>query len=148
MKKIEKFFYPCAFISPIIFALSWILIYLLIGFLFRKSIDSIGAVLGIIIGMIIELGYPIMVFLIGVPLYCLMYGTLYCLMNEIKIIISSKKKFFLVFYNSLVLSIFCYLAFSKDEKAFRYALILFVWSLLWCILPILFIFLKNKANKE
>ncbi len=139
MKKIEKFFYPCAFISPIIFALSWILIYLLIGFLFRKSIDSIGAILGLIIGMIIELGYPIMVFLIGVPLYCLMYG--------IKIISSLKKKFFLVFYNSLILSIFCYLAFSKDEKAFRYALILFVWSLLWCVLPILFNFLKNKANK-
>jgi|GEM_PF-6450371 len=147
MKKIEKLYYPCAFISPIIFALSWILIYLLIGFLFRKSIDSIGAVLGLIIGMIIELGYPIMVFLIGVPLYCLMYGTLYCLTSGIKNTISSKKKFFLVFYNSLILSLFCYLSFSKDEKAFRYALILFVWSLFWCILPILFNFLKNKANK-
>ena len=146
MKKTEKYFYLCAFISPFVFGLSWILIYFFIGFLFRKSIDSIGAVLGLIIGMIIEVGYPIMVFLIGVPLYCLMYGTLYSLTYGLKIITSLKKNFFLAFYNSFILSVFCYFAFSEDEKAFRYALIFFVWSLFWCVLPILFNSIK-KQNK-
>ncbi len=114
------------YLSPITFALSCLLSYGLVAFLFTRVADLGGAILATVIygAMILT------VFLLAVPVYCFLYG--------FKILRHEKKKPLLVLYNALVLTLCYLLPFCMEDETYLYSLLLFLWAGLWSGVPLLF----------
>ena len=114
------------YLSPITFALSCLLSYGLVAFLFTRVADLGGAILAAVIygAMILT------VFLLAVPAYCFLYG--------FKLLRFEKRKPLLVLYNALVLALGYLLPFCMEDETYLYSLILFLWAGLWSALPLLF----------
>ena len=114
------------YLAPLAFALSCLFGYGLVAFLFTWIPDLGGAILATVIyGSLI-----LFVFLLAVPVYCVLY--------RLKILQHEKKKPLFAFYNALVLTLAYLLPFCMEEETYTYGALLFVWVLLWSLLPLLF----------
>lgn len=121
------------YLAPITFALSCLLSYGLVAFLFTRVSDLGGAILATVIyGALI-----LFVFLLAVPVYCFLYG--------LKILRQETKKPLFALYNTLVLTLAYLLPFCMEEETYTYSALLFVWALLWSLLPLLF---RKKENSK
>ena len=125
MGKAIKFIYPFAF------SLACVLSYFLFFRIILKYAVNFNAVIGLILGIIIEFGLIIYVFLLAVPCHCFIYGK--------KVLADAKRKHLFALYNSLVLAVFCFAVFSSSEHKYVYTALLFFWAEIWCTVPILFI---------
>ena len=130
MNSAKKYTYPIAF------SLSCALSNVLISYIFSKIIDSLGAILGLVFGIIIEFGFSLFIFILVIPVYCFAYIK--------KIILNEKRKILFLLYNSFVLSMACILMFYQDEKKLIYGIIVFMWSVMWEILFLVYNLLIKK----
>ena len=102
--------------------------------------DIFGAVIGFLAGIVMEFGFVLYLFLVAVPCYCLLYGK--------RILRNEKRKYLFAFYNSFVLTLFCFFSFCKEEETLTYSTLLFFGAVLWSVLPLLLPRKTDKTSKE
>ena len=118
------------FILPLAFSLACALSYLLFSVALMSLAEPIGAVLTLIFGILFELGLPIFIATIAVPVHSFSYAK--------KTLAGEKYAYLFSLYNALVLAALCLLFVILKEETYIYAVLLFFWSAFWSVLPLLF----------
>ena len=117
------------YVYPFIFSILGVASFLILEFFL--SVTNVG--LG---GAAIVLLELILVIFVILPIYCSVYGK--------KILADEKRKFAFTFYNSTVITLFYLLPLCMEGETYLYSLILFSWSELWALLPLI----KSKKRTK
>ena len=114
MKKVKKF------ILPVLFSLCC----LCVSFVLSPSLYDFD-----IGGIIFVLGFIAVWIFVLIPLHCVLYSR--------RILLREKRKYLFALYNSFVLTMFYFLPLCTEDETYIYSLILFLWTALWSVLPLM-----------